>query len=109
MKKYIAFIVSDVVLFAYTCYIRGSLTTQEKHMTEEERKQCLDVLSDAAKIANNVGPQIVDLAEGRGATALTASAILMSAYAQSMGMTLHDAISLFMLVHKQTIAMEREE
>jgi hypothetical protein len=33
----------------------------------------------------------------------------MSAYAQSMGMTLHDAIGLFMLVHKQTIAMEREE
>jgi hypothetical protein len=78
-------------------------------MTEEERKHCLDVLSDAAKIANKVGPQIVGLADNRGATALTASAILMSAYAQSMGMTLHDAISLFMLVHKQTIAMEREE
>jgi uncharacterized membrane-anchored protein len=109
MKKYIAFIVADVVLLAYTCYIRGSLTTQEKHMTEEERKHCLDVLSDAAKIANKVGPQIVGLADNRGATALTASAILMSAYAQSMGMTLHDAIGLFMLVHKQTIAMEREE
>jgi hypothetical protein len=29
MKKYIAFIVADVVLLAYTCYIRGSHTTQE--------------------------------------------------------------------------------
>jgi hypothetical protein len=77
-------------------------------MTEEEREQCLSVLSDAAKIANKVGPQIVGLADGRGATAVTTAAILMSAYAQSMGMTLHDAIGLFMLVHKQTIAMERE-
>jgi hypothetical protein len=109
MKKYIAFIVADVVLLVYTCYIRVSPNTQEKHMTEEERKHCLDVLSDAAKIANKVGPQIVGLADGRGATALTASAILLSAYAQSMGMTLHDAMGLFMLVHKQTIAMEREE
>jgi hypothetical protein len=109
MKKYIAFIVADVVLLAYTCYIRVSLTTQEKHMTEEERSECLNVISESAKIANKVGPQIIDLANGRGATALTASAILLSAYAQSMGMTLHDAIGLFMLVHKQTIAMEREE
>jgi hypothetical protein len=109
MKKYIAFIVADVVLFAYTCYIRGSVTTQEKHMTEEERKHCLDVLSDAAKIANKVGPQIVGLADNRGATAVTTAAILMSAYAQTMGMTMHDAVGLFMLVHKQTIAMEREE
>jgi hypothetical protein len=109
MKKYIAFIVADVVLLVYTCYIRASVNTQEKQMTEEERKQCLDVLSDAAKIANKIGPQIVGLADGRGATAVTAAAILMSAYAQSMGMTLHDAMGLFMLVHKQTITMEREE
>jgi hypothetical protein len=78
-------------------------------MTEEEREQCLSVLSEAAKIAYKVGPQIIDLAESRGATAVTAAAILMSAYAQTMGMTLHDAMGLFMLVHKQTIAMERKE
>jgi hypothetical protein len=30
MKKYIAFIVADVVLLAYTCYITYSLTTQEQ-------------------------------------------------------------------------------
>jgi hypothetical protein len=33
----------------------------------------------------------------------------MSSFAMSMGMTLHDAISLLMLVHKQTMVMEREE
>ena len=78
-------------------------------MTEEERKHCLDVLSDAAKIANKVGPQIVGLADNRGATAVTTAAILMSAYAQSMGMSLHDTMGLLMSVHKQTMAMEREE
>jgi len=29
-------------------------------MTEEERKQCLDVLSDSAKIANKYGPKIIE-------------------------------------------------
>lgn len=78
-------------------------------MTEEERKKCLNVLSDSAKIANKVGPQIVAMADGLGVTAATTAAILMSAYAQSMGMTLHDAMGLFMMVHKQTIAMDREQ
>jgi hypothetical protein len=78
-------------------------------MTEEERKQCLDVLSESAKIANKVGPQIIEDADGRGAIAVTSAAILMSSFAMSMGMTLHDAISLLMLVHKQTMVMEREE
>jgi hypothetical protein len=77
-------------------------------MTEEERKQCLDVLSDAAKIANKYGPKIIEDADGLGSVAVTSAAILMSSYAMSMGMTLHDAISLLMLVHKQTILMERE-
>jgi hypothetical protein len=78
-------------------------------MTEEDRNECLNVLVDAAKIANKIGPQVIDLAGGHGSTAVTTAAILMSAYAQSMGMTLHDAIGLLMLIHKQTIAMEREE
>jgi hypothetical protein len=78
-------------------------------MTEEERKQCLDVLSDSAKIANKYGPKIIEDSDGLGSVAVTSAAILMSSYAMSMGMTLHDAISLLMLVHKQTILMEREE
>ena len=78
-------------------------------MTEEERKQCLDVLSDSAKIANKYGPKIIEDSDGLGSVAVTSAAILMSSYAMSMGMTLHDAISLLMLVHKQTMVMEREE
>ena len=109
MKKYIAFIVADVVLLLYTCYIRASLTTQEKHMTEEEREQCLSVLSDAAKIANKFGPLILDDADNIGGTAATSAAILLSSFCSAMGMTLHDTMGLLMSVHKQTMNMEREE
>ena len=78
-------------------------------MTEDERKESMDILMESARIANTYGPQIINDADGYGAVAATTAAILLSSYTQAMGMTLHDAISLLMLVHKQTILMEREQ
>jgi hypothetical protein len=109
MKKYIAFIVADVVLLVYTCYIRGSLTTQEKHMTDDERKEAEEILYRSVKIANKFGPLILDDADNMGGTAATAAAIMLSSFSSAMGMTLHDTMGFFMSVHKQTMAMEREE
>lgn len=77
-------------------------------MTEDERKESMDILMESARIANTYGPQIINDADGYGAVAATAAAILLSSYTQAMGMTLHDAMGLFMSVHKQTMLMERE-
>jgi alpha-L-fucosidase len=109
MKKYIAFIVADVVLLVYTCYIRGSLTTQEKRMTDEERKEAEEILYRSVQIANKFGPLILDEADNSGGTAATSAAIMLSSFCDAMGMSLHDTMGLLMSVHKQTIAMEREE
>jgi hypothetical protein len=109
MKKYIAFIVADVVLLVYTCYIRASVTTQEKHMTEEERKEAEEILYRSVHIANKFGPLILDDADNIGGTAATSAAILLSSFCAAMGMSLHDTMGLLMSVHKQTMAMEREE
>jgi len=77
-------------------------------MTSDERERSLSVLLDAVRISNKYGPLILDDADNTGGVAATAAAIMMSQYTAAMGMTLHDAVSLFMAVHKQTMAMERD-
>ena len=78
-------------------------------MNEDERNESIDILIDAVRISNKFGPLILDDADNTGGTAATAVAIMFSQYTAAMGMSLHDAISLFMAVHKQTMALEREE
>ena len=78
-------------------------------MTEEERKEAEEILYRSVKIANKFGPLILDDADNIGGTAATSAAILMSSFCDAMGMSLHDTMGLLMSVHKQTIAMEREE
>ena len=78
-------------------------------MTEEERKEMEEILLKSVRLANKYGTPIINDADGYGAVAATTAAILLSTYTQTMGMTLHDAMGLFMSVHKKTIAMEREE
>ena len=77
-------------------------------MEHEDRKEELLILVRAIEISNKYGPLILDDADNMGGTAATSVAIMFSQYTAAMGMSLHDAISLFMAVHKQTMAMERE-
>jgi hypothetical protein len=78
-------------------------------MNEEERSESLEILVRAVQISNKYGPLILDDADNVGGCAATAVAIMLSQYSTAMGMSLHDTVSLFMAVHKQTMAMEREE
>jgi hypothetical protein len=78
-------------------------------MTEEESKHGIETLQRAVQIANKFGPLIIDDADRKGATASVAAAIMLSSFTSAMGMTLHDAMGLFMSVHKQTMLMERED
>jgi hypothetical protein len=76
---------------------------------EEEHKEGMETLYRAVQIANKFGPLIVEDADKLGGTAATAAAIMLSTFTCAMGMTLHEAMGLFMAVHKQTMAMERED
>ena len=78
-------------------------------MTDNERKEAEDILYRSVKIANKFGPLILDDADNIGGTAATAAAIMLSSFCSAMGMSLHDTMGLLMSVHKQTMAMEREE
>ena len=78
-------------------------------MTDDERKEAEDILYRSVKIANKFGPLILDDADNIGGTAATAAAIMLSSFSSAMGMSLHDTMGLLMSVHKQTMAMEREE
>jgi hypothetical protein len=77
-------------------------------MTDEELKEAQEILFRSVQIANKFGPLIIKKAENNGGCSATAAAIMLSSFASAMGMTLHDAMSLFMSVHKQTMAMERD-
>jgi hypothetical protein len=77
-------------------------------MTDEERKEGMEILYRSVHIANKFGPLILKDADNSGGTAATSAAILMSSYCAAMGMTLHDTMELLMSVHKQTMAFERE-
>jgi hypothetical protein len=78
-------------------------------MTDDERKEAEDILYRSVKIANKFGPLILEDANGSGGTAATAAAIMLSSFCSAMGMSLHDTLALLHSVHKQTMAMEREE
>ena len=78
-------------------------------MTDEERKEGMEILSRSVHIANKFGPLILKDADNSGGTAATSAAILMSSYCAAMGMNLHDTLALLHSVHKQTMAMVREE
>jgi hypothetical protein len=77
-------------------------------MKEDHRKEEIEILIRAVQVSNKFGPMILDDVDNIGGTAATAVAIMFSQYTAAMGMTLHDAVSLFMAVHKQTMVMERE-
>ena len=77
-------------------------------MTDEERKEAMDLLNQSIRIANEFGQVIIDASNNRAGVAATAAAIMLSSFTSAMGMSLHDAMGLFMSVHKQTMAMERE-
>lgn len=77
-------------------------------MTPKERERSLAVLKRAIVIANIRGHEVMDDCEGSAAVAATATAIMLSTFAASAGMSMHDAVGLFMSVHKQTEAMVKE-
>jgi hypothetical protein len=78
-------------------------------MNDNERSESIDILFNAVRISNKYGPLILDDADNIGGTAATAAAVMLTQYSTAMGMNLHDTMSLFMAVYKQTIVMERED
>lgn len=74
-------------------------------MTPEERERSLDVLKKAVIIANRHGQQVLDECGNSAAVAATSAAIMLSTFCAAAGMSMHDAVGLFMSVHKQTEAM----
>jgi len=74
-------------------------------MTPEERDRSLVVLKRAVVIANRHGQQVINECDNSAAVAATAAAIMLSTFCAAAEMSMHDAVGLFMSVHKQTEAM----
>lgn len=74
-------------------------------MTPEERNRSLAVLKKAVVIANRHGQEVLNECDNSAAVAATAAAIMLSTFCAAADMSMHDAVGLFMSVHKQTEAM----
>lgn len=74
-------------------------------MTPEERDRSLAVLKKAVVIANRHGREILDECDNSAGVSATAAAIMLSTFCAAADMSMHDAMGLFMSVHKQTEAM----
>jgi hypothetical protein len=74
-------------------------------MTPEEREQSIAVLKRAVIIANRHGQQVLNECDNSAAVAATAAAIMLSTFCAAADMSMHNAVGLFMSVHKQTEAM----
>lgn len=109
MKKYIAFIVADVVLLAYTCYITCSLTTQEKEVTPEERESAIEVFYESVALANRIGPTIVDEAENFTPVVTTTAAILLSHFCIIANISMYDAVDILMSAYKNISENHKDE
>jgi hypothetical protein len=75
-------------------------------MTPEEREKSIAVLQKAVIIANRQGKQMLSECNNSAAVSATAAAIMLSTFCAAAGMSMHDAVGLFMSIHKQTEAME---
>jgi len=100
MKKYIAFIVADVVLLVYTCYITSSLITQEKEVTPNEKKIATNVLNSAITVANKYGPKIIVETGGSIPVSTMAAALLMAGFCVNGGVSMFDAVNILMSAYK---------
>lgn len=78
-------------------------------MTPEEREVALDILTRSVQLANKYGPLILDDADNFGQVAVTSSAIIFVQYCLKLEMSLHDTVGYLMTVHRQTIALEKQD
>lgn len=78
-------------------------------MTPEEREKSIAVLKQAVIIANRHGQQVLIECNNSAAVSATAAAIMLSTFCAAAGMSMHDAVGLFMSIHKQTEAMTGEQ
>jgi hypothetical protein len=77
-------------------------------MTPEERQESIAMLNRSIGLANKHGQTLLDDAENSGGVAATTAAIMLSSYCSMLGMTMHEAVDLFMSIHKRTVEMMRE-
>lgn len=77
-------------------------------MTPEERQETMAVLKKSIEIANRHGMQIMDECNDSASVSAVSAAIMLSTFCSAAGMSMHDAMGLFMATHKQTEAMVKE-
>lgn len=77
-------------------------------MTPEEKGRALLVLKEAAEIAERHGTEIVNECNQKTGVCMASAAIMFSTFCASADMSMHDAVGLFMSIHKQTQSMIKE-
>ena len=90
-------------------YIASSLTTQEKEVTPEQREYAVKIFDRSVVISNDIGPKIVEQADGSAAIATTTSAILLSSFCITSGISMYDAVDMLMSAYKNVLEAHKDE
>ena len=74
-------------------------------MSPKDRQESIEKLVEGGILANKFGPLIIEESKDEPAVSVICAAILFSTFCAAAEMTLHDAMGIFMEVHKQTARM----
>lgn len=77
-------------------------------MTPEE-KLMSHIYEESIRVANKIGPLIVEETQGRIPVIATSTAFLFANFCIKANISLHDSIDLLMSTYKETLALMEEE
>lgn len=77
-------------------------------MTPEE-KIMMNIYDESIRVANKIGPLIVEETQGRIPVIATSAAFILSNFCIKANISLHDCIDLLMSTYKETISLMEED
>jgi hypothetical protein len=78
-------------------------------VTPEEREHAEGIFYKSVTISNDVGPKIVEQAEGSAALVTTTAAVLLSHFCIISNMSMYDAVDLLMSAYKSMLEAHKDK
>ena len=78
-------------------------------MTPEQREYAIEIFDRSVAIANDIGPLIVDQADGKAPIVTTTAAILLSHFCIQSDISMYDAVDILMSAYKNILESSRDE
>jgi hypothetical protein len=78
-------------------------------VTPEQREYAIGIFDKSVVISNDIGPKIVEQADGSAPIVTTTAAILLSSFCIASGISMYDAVDILMSAYKNIQEAHRDE